>query len=446
MPLFDTSLNRDHNGHGRRWVGTGKAGPKRTILFMLSVLPIVSAGLLQASEWRTYGFYRARFSRTRATLFNPNGIATAFLDEPQTSWHFSQLLDVRMRWLTLDWKLAVMEEIEVNGSVGDRLDFKECFFQRSIFKNGLFVIGRSIQRWGTGYAFNPTDAVAPEKTLSDPENTEQSAAGNDMASVEFFWENSSLACCYLTRLHLGSTWRKEGSRLALRYYRNVLNFDLSFIARFHEDRSPLWGFNFSTVMGERIEIHGEIGLENTRSRPVHRVVRDGVMLYTSDPFVRPPEDADRVFVSLLFGFQATLPGNILWISEYFHQDQGYSKREWKDVIAQAAFQNALLGTVAGELAEANVLWSLNVFASGGAMRDYLMQHIETTQMRRLVFRATCLINVNDGSTIFIPEIRGRLNEQLILYSRGQFFFGAENTEFGAMFQASILEGGIRSRF
>ena len=64
------------------------------------------------------------------------------------------------------------------------------------------MIGRSILRWGIGYAFTPTDVVAAQKELSDPDNVQKRVPGNDLLKLEYFGENYSAAIVYLTNIKI----------------------------------------------------------------------------------------------------------------------------------------------------------------------------------------------------------------------------------------------------
>lgn len=417
------------------------------IVFIVTVFMILTFQMgISGMDWRTFGFYKTTYQSYRSTLFNPNNRSVEFLGYREGPDYFlSQYFSLQADFLSLQWQIDVMGKGEYTDRWEDDLEVKQFFFQRDLLENWILVAGRSIQRWGTGYAFNPTDVVAPDKELSDPDNTEKRAAGNDMVKIEYFGETYSIALCYLTKVDIGSRIRTEGSRLAFRYYKSLWDADLSFISLFNKEESPIWGLNFSYVIGERLEIHGEASTQKGSYRRYHRAVREEESLYLEDPSMDFKRNDNRFYNQYLLGFQYTFPKNILWVAEYYHQDQGYSKDEWNRMMAYLHFLNAQLDTPFGDVVEGNLLWSLPVFSPKGAMQDYLMNTINIPVLRNVELRSTLLMNLIDFSHVFIPEMNITLGNHFTFYSRSFIFQGKDETEFGELFEAYSVEGGLRFR-
>ena len=414
--------------------------------FVIGMLVCISPVNLFGVDFRTFGFYRSTYQRYRSTLFNPDNRSVQFLGyRTGPDFSFSQYFDFRMDFLSLQWQMDVMGELERTDRWRDDLQIKQFFFQRDLFENWVLVAGRAIQRWGTGYAFNPTDVVAPDKELSDPNNSEKRAEGNDMVKLEFFGETYSIAMCYLTKVDFDPKFEVEGSKLAFRFYKNLLDIDLSFISLFNREESPIWGLNSSYVIGDRLEIHGELSVQKGSYRAYHRTINEADTLYLKEPFETNRRNDPRFYLQLLLGFQYTFPGNIMWVAEYYHQDQGYSKGEWNRVMEHAHFLNNQLETPIHEAAEGNLLWSLNVFSTKGAMQDYLMNYLDVPVHRNCGLRSTWMMNLTDFSAVLIPEINAYIGDHLTLYGRGFFFYGREETEFGELFQSYTIEAGLRFR-
>jgi hypothetical protein len=411
-------------------------------VFMVLTFHVGISGM----DWRTFGFYKATYQSYRSNLFNPKNRSVEFLGYRKgPDYSFSQYLSLQADFLSLQWQIDVMGKGEYTDRWENDLEVKQFFFQRDLLENWILVAGRSIQRWGTGYAFNPTDVVAPEKELSDPDNTEKRAAGNDMVKLEYFGETYSVALCYLTKVDIGSKIRTEGSRLAFRYYKSLWDVDLSFISLFNKEEPPIWGLNFSSVIGERLEIHGEVSTQRGSYHRYHRAVREEEILYMEDPSTDFKRNDHRFYNQTLMGFQYTFPENILWVAEVYHQDQGYTKDEWDRMMGYLHFLNAQLDTPLEDLAEGNLLWCLNVFSPKGAMRDYLMNYLDIPIHENVELRTTWLINIHDFSQVFIPEIKITLGNRFTFYSRSFIFQGRDETEFGELFESYATEGGVRFR-
>jgi hypothetical protein len=394
-------------------------------------------------EIKTLGFYRMYYTSYRSTLFNPDRLCTRTLNWQQgPHYSLALYLSVQGDFLSCHYQMDLLGSVFHENKWDAELDLPRFYLQKD-FGNWVLVAGRALYRWGTGYAFNPTDVTAPDKDLADPENNEKRSIGSDMIKLEYFGESYSLALAWLTRLQVGSRIEAEGSRIAFRLYKNLWDVDFSLIALIDRDNSPIFGGNFAFVLGERLEIHGEASTQKGCPLDYHRTIADSVQLYSEDPFSALKRNQNRLFCQILFGFQYTFPGNILWISEYYHQDQGYSRDEWHEIIDYAEYLNDLIHTTMVSAAQGNLLWTLNVFSHKGAMRDYWMHYLSIPVSKHLQTRIMALVNLSDWSYMFIPEIQIRLGNHFTLYSRSFIFHGKEKTEFGEFFQSCTIEGGIR---
>ena len=175
----------------------------------------------------------------------------------------------------------------------------------------------------------------------------------------------------------------------------------------------------------------------------HQAINEPNTLYPEDPVLQLKKNENRLFNQYLVGFNYTFPKNINWILEYYHQDQGYSKSEWEKVIDHAKFAGSYFETPFDELAKGNLLWSLNVLSSKGAMRDYLMNYVTVPMLTNLEFKSTVLTNLNDGSMVIIPQIDFTLKNSFTFYGRSFIFEGEKSSEFGELFRSFSIEGGLR---
>jgi hypothetical protein len=415
----------------------------QTALFLLLV-PL----LLPALEGQTQGFYKSHYDIYRTSLFNPDKQITELLQKtPGPHFSFSQYVSLQAKILSFQWQLDFQGQAVSENTGGWKTDLKinQFFLQKDVFGNFVFIVGRSIQRWGTGYAFNPSDVVAPEKELSDPDNSEKQAVGHDLAMLEYFGASSSVAVCFLTKLESAFPLKMNGSKLAFRFYKNLWSIDLSAVALFNKEETPIWGGNFSRTIGKRLEIHGEFSFQKNSYLPYHLSLKEKDRLFEGHPFSCFKRNDHKMYHQYLLGFQYTLPGNILWVAEVYHRGQGYSKPEWKQLIDYVQFLNGQGELLYSPLVMENMLWSLNVFGAKGAMRDYLVNHVQSPDSHPFRWTASCLINLADASFVLIPEFRVVLHHDFTFYGRCFMFQGRKETEFGEFFQGFSLEGGIRFR-
>ncbi len=402
-------------------------------------------GIVWSAQWRFFTLYKNYYTCYRDSWFNPDNRAVDALgctNGPHGS--LFQHLSLQTEIFSLQWQMDILGRLKYENKKWDNtMDVKQFYFQKDISSNLMLMTGRTILGWGTGYAFNPTDVVAPGKRLKDPENREKLARGNDLVKLEYFGELFSLALCYLTSIDVQPNLNTRGSRLAFRFYKNIYDMDLSLIGCLNKEESPIWGINFSAVLGSRLEAHGEFSTQKGSYNYYHRAIQQSTKLFSEDPLSDFRRNDHNHYHRYLAGFQYTLPQNILWIAEYYHQDQGYSKGEWKSIMEQQEFTRSRLESPWDELAEGNLLWSLNVFSAKGAMRDYLMNHIQIPVKRKLELGSTWLLNLVDFSYVLIPEVNIQIGNHFTFYERNYIFQGNSKTEFGEFFQSFCLEIGIQ---
>ncbi len=386
---------------------------------------------------RLVALARSGWTSFRTTIFNPDGQTVQALG--WKSGPFSSLgatAEFEAEAAGLHWR------IDLQGSAGQSDDgtwarslrFGQLYAQKDIGASWVIVAGRSIQRWGTGYVFNPTDVAAPEREIGDPENSERRAVGTDLVKLEYFGASSSLAFCLFGRLRSGG-----GPRLALRYYRNVWDTDLSLVALFSQDETAVWGINFSRVFGERLEVHGEAAVQRNSYAPYHAAVIDGEAAASGiDPFSAFKSGDGRIYIQALMGFQWTFPGGIHWIAEYYHRSQGYSTEEWRRLIGHVE-ERPETGPVD------DLLWSLAAYNPRGTRRDYLMNYLQNLDDGAFQWRIGWLLGPSDGSSVLFPEIRWTPPGGFTFFLRSYIYLGGGESEFGALPRSRVLEGGLLFR-
>jgi len=370
------------------------------------------------------GFVRVSGDVYRPTLFNPENFCADFL-----GWTEKPVLDLRQflsfdfEGLSLQWRADITGSAEFTGGRGGESDFlvNQLFFQKPLTESSVLIFGRAIQRWGTGYAFNPADIVAPDKDLADPNNTEKRAVGNDMVMLEYYGLSFSLAACVLARTRIRNGLRLENERLALRFYKNIGQFDFSILTLFQNGEMPVWAGTFAGVIGERLEVHGEARFQKFTA---------GTAPYAHD---------------ILIGFQITLPGDILCVSEYIYRSRGLSRMEWRQALDTSTSLTGLLDGPSAESAVAGLLRNLNVFSPLGAMRHYLMVHCSSPSFRRFTAQTTCLLNPSDRSLVLIPAMSWRAGKSFTFHLRSYIFQGKAGSEYGEFFQECRWEFGLRVR-
>jgi len=411
---------------------------------LLAVL-VLSGGVVPAAfglETRFPGFFRVAFPSYRESVFNPGNEAVRTLGlTGGAHWAFSQFAGLTFKALSLEWRVeaSLQAAKSPGGRWGTDLTFHQVFVQKD-FGGGFSVLaGRSIQRWGTGYAFNPTDFAAPAKELNDPENREQRQVGRDLVKIEYFGDSYSIAVCGLAPAAEGS----GGWRPALRVYANIGHVDLTGVVLARLGKSWLWGGSFAVTIGSGLELHGEVALQKGSDEAYHPAAWGARALYEADP-VGPWKSGDgTTYVQGLLGFHYTFPGNVFWVSEYYHRGQGYSASQWDGVLGYLDELDGRLGLAPAEILLANRMWCLKVFSANGAMRNYWMNHVRAPAAKKGAWSVTHLLNLADGGSVIIPEASWTIGGRFTFYGKSYIFLGDGRSEFGSFFQSSALEAGLR---
>ena len=110
--------------------------------------------------------------------------------------------------------------------------------------------GRIIEKWGTGYAWNPVAFISPRKNPADPTDRRSSYAGVDMLRADAFVRDTNI-----------SLYALRDGRYAARVYRLVRGTDISLYVSNAPNvgrASARPGLSLARVFGDALELHGEI--------------------------------------------------------------------------------------------------------------------------------------------------------------------------------------------
>jgi len=424
----------------------------RRAAVITAIFLLARAAAPGAVSFRFYGAARTWVSSFRESLFNPGNRAVEFL-----GWRRGPLAslaataEIEADALSLHWRLDLQGSAAQGESGVWRRELRigQLFVQKDLSESWVLAVGRSIQRWGTGYVFNPTDVAAPERELGDPDNTERRAVGLDMVKLERFSATSSLAFCLLAGMEAQGRWRLTSPRLAFRFYKNIWDTDLSLVALFSREETPLLGLNVSRVFGERLEVHGELAAQQNSYQLYHPSLAESRLVSGGGPFLDFRRDDGELYVQGLVGFQYTFPGGILWVAEYYHRDQGYSLSEWRTLIGGVRGLNDMMSVPGGgpESAAAlqGILTGLAAYSPKGTLRDYLVNYLQNLGAGAFEWRIGWLLNLADMSGVGFPEFRWTFRNGFTFFLRSYIFLGRGSSEFGAFPRSRTLEGGLRFR-
>ncbi len=328
-----------------------------------------------------------------------------------------------------------VRELALDVSLGEALDL---------------VVGKKILKWGTGYAFNPTGVVEPQRSPSDPSDRLNQNDGRNLVSLTAFFGKTSLTAVYLNDARYANSSLQWGkNELALRAYSFLGGLDISLIGHYSEgDRLEL-GANSSYVIGDNLELHGEILGKKGSSALFHPIVSSDNpgQIFDSYPYVPLYADSREIFLKTLLGGQYTLENGLNLALEYYHNAEGLSVQEWKRWMNFVKFQDAVQsGAVPVPAAlvapsRMNLLWSLLTLSTRGTMRDYLFARVayaEDTWGCEVI----CFMNANDQSVVVIPTLTWKPVLSLSIYARYTAYAGRDGSEFGSLFSTESMTLGV----
>ncbi len=328
---------------------------------------------------------------------------------------------------------------------------RELTFDYSVSDAIDLTVGKKILKWGTGYAFNPTGVVEPQRSPSDPSDRLGQNEGSKLVSVDFFAGRSSLALVYVNDVSINNwRWSWGTQEFAIRAYTFLSGLDLSLIAHYKEgDRLEL-GSNWSYVIGDNLELHGELLGKRGSSTLYHQSIwsDQNAVLYSSFPYSAPYEQSGRIFSRLLLGGQFTFENGVNIVLEYYHNAEGLTGIDWKRWMKFVKFQNDVQrGTipVAPELigpSRFNLLWALQTLSPRGAMQDYCFAR-EYWSDERWGAELIEFLNAQDMSAVVIPTASLKLSGNFSMYVRCSWFVGGGESEFGALFYTATFNLGVQ---
>ena len=179
---------------------------------------------------------------------------------------------------------------------------RECAWDYSLSDNIDLTLGKKILKWGTGYAFNPTGVVEPQRSPSDPSDRFGQNEGSKLIAANYFSGKTSFTLVYVNDCTVDSwIWHWGSRELAARAYAFLSGLDLSLVAHYREgDRLEL-GSNWSYVIGNNLEIHGEFLGKQGSSSLYHQSIStdDDPQILFSNPYSALYEHSSRIFYKFL---------------------------------------------------------------------------------------------------------------------------------------------------
>ena len=291
--------------------------------------------------------------------------------------------------------------------------------------------GRSIEKWGTGYAWNPTGVVNPRKNPGDPGDRRGLYRGVDNIQVDLFVHDWNVTLLAVPEID----WEgQQGKHLlatgwAVRAYRLIQGVDFSISASGGSGLPNSQGVSASRVVGKALELHAEAAAfqDSVRFRPIDAGWR-------AEP---------RKHLDLLLGGQYTFPRNVNVVVEYYHSGNGLDSDEWRGYqgMVIGAGQDLHNGNPVPLLMD-NLYYSVLTMARDYAFgRFYWLFHHDKLEAEVLT-----LTNLRDGSSLVRPGLYWKIHPNWSLYWLQGELLGGASTEFGHLQVSRVSDFGVRYHF
>ncbi len=320
-----------------------------------------------------------------------------------------------------------------------RVDLGELYANFSVTPWLDVQFGRKIEKWGTGYAWNPTGVVNPPKSPTDPNDRLSAYRGVDVAGVDLYFRDWNITLLGVPQIDWNGRGEKRlaGTGWAARAYRFVGGVDLSLVFSGGSGLSNTQGVSLSKVVGNALEVHAEAAHVDDTLRYVPVCGQSGSLAG------RPWELVRREHLDLLLGGQYTFAHNVNLILEYYHTGNGLSPSEWTE------FRNHVQ-TGQEEMSRGNpipLLISNLYFTPMGMGRDYTFSRISwPVRLNKFDLELIAITSLRDGSSLLRPGVYYRIRPDWQLYWIPSAFVGGSGTEFGQVQVGHTSDFGLRYSF
>lgn len=281
------------------------------------------------------------------------------------------------------WKIHLKLRADANDRAGDSASVGEAFVQFAPAPWLDITAGRVIEKWGTGYAWNPTAFISPRKNPSDPGDRRSAYRGLDMVRADVFVRGTSV-----------SLYALEGGTYAARVYRLVAGTDISL----HLTRERQ-GISLSRVFGDALELHGEASRRHA-----------------------------------LAGGQYTFRNNVNVVVEVYHGGDGLSAAAWRDFRLRV-----------GDARDSSAVLAANrEYVPLRMGRNYAFARVYRTGF--IDGELIAVASLRDGSALARLTLSRKLRPNLSAYVIDTEFAGRRDSEMSYIQVRRVTTAGVRLYF
>ena len=330
----------------------------------------------------------------------------------------------------------------------------------------LFLdVGKVLEEWGTGYAFNPVNVLLPPQNPAEPH---QNHLGVTLLKLEIF-RGSSTFSAMLAGVGDEKTVEQafvlpdseNKRRIAFKWDHTIGDFDLSWIhvqggiegnsLQDYLEGSPLApqalpatsGLAWNAVFGESLEIHGEYALQGGRGRPFPSMSEPprnaGDETGRHSPFFiyrNAHSGKKRHFSRFLTGAQFTFSNGFNLAAEWLFHEPGYSRQEWnlirQGILSAQTAQKEHSTRIAGSDPGSGFLSQTRLMLKRNPFRQnyFFLRLISNRFANDYESESIALFNLDDSSFLFRERLSQFRGDRWTLSLEWTSFQGSTFSEFG----------------
>src|SRR5579864_4603091 len=303
-----------------------------------------------------------------------------------------------------------------------------------------FDIGKRVQLWGKGYAWNPVGFIQRPKDPTDPNASRE---GFWMASASYVrsFQDGPIKTLGFMPVFIPATpavnndfGKVHHDDVAGKLYALVGTTDIDVMALSGGAKSTRYGADFSSAITPALEVHGEIARVTESTRPVLSAAGQ-------------PTQLTSPAIDYLLGFRYLTESATTFILEYYHNGEGLQDAEGDSFysLAHNAFTAYRATGSTALLQKAGMLSQM--YMKPNAMRHYVNFKVSQDEPFDIVYftpSLTIQANTTDRSFLVLPELLYTGFKNIELRFRVQANVGPHLTEFGEKQASTRVE--LRARY
>lgn len=279
--------------------------------------------------------------------------------------------------------------------------------------------GKRIVRWGTGYAFTPTGLLDPPRSATDPQDRLSVNEGMALVQATAFRGDTALTIAAAAPNGLAALADPSTRLFAAKLRTAIRGFEFALVGSAADGRRLSAGANFTLVVGDRLEWHGEFLIHDRTSPWMIRVAPDAIGARAT---------------SALIGLQYTSASGVNIVLEGYRDGNGLDSPAWQRLVSGARNPLAVSDASPTELDVAHGERVEPRQAQDGRMPRPSRRHFAFVRAARAASDARwkpelmAIVGVDDGSVTIVPTSGWNLRDHVDVYVRGVALAGARRSE------------------